>query len=152
MFSAERDSAPELVARTIQENKSLKKRQRDLLELALKAEAADMLAAASSTREFKLIRAIFEDRDAEEVRLLASKIVSLEPAVALLGSRDDQSARVVFARSSQLDQNMGLLLAEACQLMGGRGGGKGEMAQGGGPETSKLDEALRLAAEKVMQG
>ncbi|MEW6210679.1 MAG: DHHA1 domain-containing protein [Acidobacteriota bacterium] len=152
MFSAERDSAPELVARMIQENKSLKKRQRDLLELALKAEAADMLAAASQVGQFKLIQAVFEGRDAEEVRVLASKIVSLEPAVALLGSRDRQSARMIFARSSQLDQNMGALLAEACQLLGGRGGGKGEMAQGGGPQIDKLDEAIRLAAQKIVQG
>src|SRR5439155_25104144 len=33
LFSAERDSAPELVARAIQEHKSTKKRVRDLLEL-----------------------------------------------------------------------------------------------------------------------
>ncbi len=151
MFSAERDAAPELVARMIQENKSLKKRQRDLLELAVKAEAADMLADVKQAVGFKLIEAVFENRDAEELRLLASKIVSLEPAVALLGSCDAQSARMVFARSSSVDRNMGALMAEACQLLGGRGGGKAEMAQGGGPEVGRLDEAIRLAAEKVMQ-
>lgn len=151
MFSTERDAAPELVARMIQENKSLKKRQRDLLELAMKAEAAEMLAAANQAGDFKLIRAVFEDRDAEELRLLASKIVNPGPAVALLGSRDAQSARLVFARSQSLDFNMGALMAEACQALGGRGGGKGEMAQGGGPQVGKLDEAIRLAAEKLAQ-
>ncbi|HEY7547438.1 MAG TPA: DHHA1 domain-containing protein [Blastocatellia bacterium] len=151
MFSAERDSAPELVARMIQENKSLKKRQRDLLELALRAESADMLAAVNRRGSFKLVQAVFENRDVEELRLLASKIVSLEPAVVLLGSRDAQSARLVFARSAEIDRNVGALMAEACQMLGGRGGGKPEMAQGGGPETGKLDEAIRLAAEKVIR-
>jgi alanyl-tRNA synthetase len=152
MFSAERDAAPELVARAIQENKSLKKRQRDLLDLALTAEAMQMLAAAGRSGDFKLIQAVFEDRDAEELRLLASKIIGLEPAVALLGARDAETARLVFARSPSVDKNMGALLAEACQMVGGRGGGKPEMAQGGGPQTEKLYEAIRLAAEKIIEG
>jgi alanyl-tRNA synthetase len=46
LFSADRDSAPELVARLIQENKELKKRARDLLEKASSAEAADMISGA----------------------------------------------------------------------------------------------------------
>jgi alanyl-tRNA synthetase len=47
---------------------------------------------------------------------------------------------------------MGALLADACQMDGGRGGGKPEMAQGGGPQTEKLYEAIRLAAEKIIEG
>ncbi|HVG21721.1 MAG TPA: DHHA1 domain-containing protein, partial [Blastocatellia bacterium] len=57
--------------------------------------------------------------------------------------------RLIFARSSSLTQNMGQLLSEACQLLGGRGGGKPDLAQGGGPAPEKLDEAIGIAAEKV---
>jgi alanyl-tRNA synthetase len=149
LLSAERDSAPEMVARMMQENKSLKKRQRDLLELAMTAEAAEMLAQASRHGAFKIIRATWEARDPEELRVLASKIVGKEPAVALLGTRDASMARLVFARSESITQNMGQLLAESCQLLGGRGGGRPDIAQGGGPDAQKLDEAINLAVEKV---
>ncbi len=149
LFSAERDAAPDLASRVMEENKSLKKRLRDLLELAMSAEAAGLLAETEATNDFKIIHRAFDGRDIEEVRLLASKIVSLEPAVALLGTRDESSARLVFARSASLPQEMGRLMAEACKLLGGRGGGRPEMAQGGGPATEKLEEALLNAAAEA---
>jgi Alanyl-tRNA synthetase len=150
LFSAERDAAPELVARALQENKSLKKRIRELLEIAVTVEATEMLAAAMQVGEFKLVRAAFDGRDLEEVRLLASKITQAEPSVALLGIKDAGAARLIFARSASLNQNMGQLLAEACQLLGGRGGGRPELAQGGGPDATKLEAAINLAAEKLL--
>jgi alanyl-tRNA synthetase len=150
LFSAERDTTPELVARTLQETKSLKKRIRELLEIAAAVEAAEMLAKATNAGGFKLVRATFDGRDQEEVRLLASKITQSEPAVALLGTREAGAARLIFARSAGLNQNMGQLLAEACQLLGGRGGGRPELAQGGGPDTAKLDAALDLAAGRLV--
>jgi alanyl-tRNA synthetase len=149
LFSCERDSSPDLVARAIQENKASKRRIRDLLEMAMKAEASEMLAAATSSREFKLIQAVFHARDFEEARMLASKIVQLEPSVALLATKDAAGARLVFARSASLEQNMGQLLAEACEALGGRGGGKPDLAQGGGPNAEKVEETIRAAAEKV---
>lgn len=150
LFSAERDGSVELVRRMMQENKNLKRRVRDLLELAMTAEAAEMRAAATSNGAFKIIPAVFDGRDFEELRMLATKIVQAEPAITLLGTKDPGSARLVFARSASLTENMGQLLAEACQLLGGRGGGKPDLAQGGGPDASKLDEAIKLAAEKII--
>src|SRR6185436_14758304 len=130
--------------------KTLKKRVRELLELAMTAEASRMLKETPSSGDFKLIRAIFDDRELEEIRMLAARIVEQEPAIALLGARDAAAARLVFARSGSLSQNMGELLTEACQVLGGRGGGKPDLAQGGGPESQRLDEAIALAARKVM--
>lgn len=149
MFSAERDGTPELVAKALQESKLLKKRQRELLNLAMTAEAAEILKAAQDRGGFKLVQAVFDQRDVEELRVLASKITSAESAVALLGSRDE-TARLVFARSSALSQNMGELLAEACQMLGGRGGGKPDLAQGGGPLVDKIDESIKTAADKIL--
>lgn len=150
LFSAERDSAPELVGRSLQENKALKKRVRELLEVAVAVEASQMLQSAMPAGEFKLVRAVFDGRDLEEVRLLAAKITQAEPAVALLGAKEASAARLIFARSASLNQNMGQLLAEACQLLGGRGGGRPELAQGGGPDAARLEEAIHFAAERLL--
>ncbi len=149
LFSAERDSSPELVARAIQENRSTKKRVRDLLELAMSAEASEMLAASAGPGGFKIVHAVFEGRDAEELRVLAAKIVQREPSVALLATKQAGAARLVFARSASLEQNMGLLLAEACETLGGRGGGKPELAQGAGPNVERTEEAITAAVEKI---
>ena len=148
-FSADRDTTPDLVDRMIKENKALKKRLRELLELAMTAEASRLLKEAPMTGNFKLVRALFEDREMDELRVLASKIVEQEPAVALLGAKDDKAARLVFARSGSVAHDMGRLLAEACQVLGGRGGGKPELAQGGGPDRHRLDEAIGGAVEEI---
>lgn len=150
LFSAERDSSPELVRRALQENKTLKKRTRDLLELAMSAEAAEMLAAATKAERFKLVQGVFVARDFEEIRVLASKLVAREPSIALLATKEKDAARLVFARSASLSHNVGALLAEACEILGGRGGGKPELAQGGGPNVEKTEEAIRAATEKIM--
>jgi alanyl-tRNA synthetase len=149
LLSAERDSTPELVAAVIGESKTLKKRVRDLLGVALAVEAAELLAAAPQAGAFKIVSRVFNERNAEELRLLASRIVQSEPAVALLGSNDGGAAKLAFARSESVSHNMGELIAEACLLLGGRGGGKGDVAQGGGPDPSNLEQVIQLAAEKL---
>jgi alanyl-tRNA synthetase len=149
LFSAQRDSTPELVARAIQETKSAKKRVRDLLERAMAAEASEMLGACDEIGDPRIVHAVFEGRDVEEVQMLAAKLVQREPSIALLATKQAGAARLVFARSASLDQNMGELLSEACKTLGGRGGGGSDMAQGGGPETQKAEQAIREAVEKI---
>jgi len=149
MFSADRDSAPELVARALQEIKSTRKRARDLLELAMTAEAAAMLETGFDCGGFKVVQAVFDSRELEEIRILAAKIVNREPSIALLATKEPTAARLVFSRSESLTANMGQLLSEACELLGGRGGGKPELAQGGGPNVERLEEAISNAAAKV---
>jgi len=148
LFSCDRDSSAELAARAIQENRDLKKQIRDLRELAMSAEASDILAAASGDR-FKLVKAIFKLRDFEEIRILASKIVEREPAIALLATTDAKGARLVFARSVSLKPDMGNLLSQACAALGGRGGGKPDLAQGGGPAIDKLEETIDWASNEL---
>ena len=40
-------------------------------------------------------------------------------------------------------------MREACAMLDGRGGGKPDMAQGGGKRVEQLDETLRLMKEKL---
>jgi len=149
LFSAEREKSPELVALAMQENKGLKRRIRDLLELAMSAEAGQMLSLAPIFQGFKLIQATFVGRDLEELRMLASKVVQREPSVALLATKDAGSARLIFARSASLTQDMCELLAAACETLGGRGGGKPELAQGGGPNVERVEAAIAAASESI---
>jgi alanyl-tRNA synthetase len=44
---------------------------------------------------------------------------------------------------------MGALLKDALAILGGKGGGNPDFAQGSGPATDKLDEALSAAAHKL---
>jgi alanyl-tRNA synthetase len=66
---------------------------------------------------------------------------------ALLGAVEDGRAFLCFARPKGPGASMGDLLREAVAIVGGKGGGAPELAQGSGPEAARLEEALDAAAE-----
>jgi len=96
-----------------------------------------------------VIAKVFENRDAESLKYLAQALIANSSVVALLGSRDHEAARLVFARSSDAPGDMNALMRNACEMLDGRGGGKADMAQGGGKNVEKLDEAIDIAARAL---
>ena len=71
--------------------------------------------------------------------------------IALLASRDGETARLVFARSADGSGDMNALMRSACEMIDGRGGGKVDMAQGGGKNVGALDHALETVSRLVTQ-
>jgi len=92
-----------------------------------------------------IIAKIFDDRDAESLKHLALALIAHPNNVALLGSRDGDTARLVFARSSDADGDMSELMSRVCPIIGGRGGGRPDMAQGGGKNVARLADAIESA-------
>jgi alanyl-tRNA synthetase len=93
-----------------------------------------------------IVAKLFSERDADSLKHLALALVAHPNTIALLGSRDDATARLVFARSSDASGDMNSLMRGACLIIGGRGGGKPDMAQGGGKNVEKLSEAIEHAS------
>jgi alanyl-tRNA synthetase len=150
LFSAGRDDAPHLAAQMIDENKELHRRIRVLEETAA-ADEAEKLFSETGPREdgTRIIAKVFDGRDNDLLKKLAHALTARPKTVALLGSRDGDTARLVFARSQDADGDMSSLMREACASLDGRGGGKPEMAQGGGKKIDQLAEALTRAASSL---
>src|SRR6266404_3787428 len=102
----------------------------------------------NSSSEARVISRIFDDRDADSLKHLALALIAHPKVVAILGSRDGDKARLVFARSSDAPGDMNVLMRAACSVIGGRAGGKPDMAQGGGKNVDKLIEALSEATKR----
>jgi alanyl-tRNA synthetase len=150
LFSASRDDSAKLGARMIEENKDLHRRVRSLEEIAARVEADELLASISpSSAGFRVVSQIFDDRDAESLKRLALALISHPNTIALLGSRDKEAARLVFARVADAPGDMNALMRDACETLDGRGGGKPDMAQGGGKNVAKLAQAIDAAAENL---
>ena len=170
LFSAGREDSPPLVARLVEENKKLRRRAGELEEVACRVEAEELLQEADrgtsptpgspagqpgwggAVREGStlIITKLFNDRDADSLKHLALALIAHPNVVALLGSRDGDTARLVFARSSDARGDMNALMRRACSLIEGRGGGKPDMAQGGGKDVEKLGQALEEAAKSLI--
>ena len=161
LFSAGRDDLPTLVSKLIDENKRLARRVRELDQIACRVEAEEMLKPANlgdrgssptvregsnQSTEMRIITRIFTDRDGDSLKHLALALIAHPNVVALLGSRDAETARLVFARSADAAGDMNVLMRKACEVIDGRGGGKPDMAQGGGKNVAALEAVLEAAA------
>jgi alanyl-tRNA synthetase len=117
-------------------------RSRRLLDAAIEGEAGVLLA--KSAERPAVVTGSFDGRPLEELRALAMRLVALDRCVALLGTRGEK-AQVVFAQSEGLPLDVPALVRDAVALLGGRGGGRGNLAQGGGDRVERLAEALSAA-------
>lgn len=149
-FSSAFEDLPAAARRALDARIEGERERHALLERALEGEAHRLLAATTGTRPATVV-ATYEGWPAADLRLLAQKLVALAPSVALLGSRADK-AHLVFAQSPGLGHDIPALLRQAVAELGGRGGGKGDLAQGGGDRADLLDEVLAAAARAVQGG
>jgi alanyl-tRNA synthetase len=161
-FSSGLDELPEAARRTLGQLRDADKRGRDLLDRAMEGEARRLLSLARNEsalavelgglsgppRPPTVVVRTYEGWPAGDLRVLAGHLVALAPCVALLGSRADK-AHLVFAQSDGLPHDVPALLRDALALVGGRGGGRGNVAQGGGDRVEGLDEALAQAERAV---
>jgi alanyl-tRNA synthetase len=106
----------------------------------------DELAARAKELPFgKVLAAKVDVQDGAMLRELAEKLRDkLGDADVLLGSVNGPKAQLVCTVSKSLTDRFkaGDLIRPVAQILGGSGGGRPDMAQAGGTEIAKLDEAL----------
>ena len=92
------------------------------------------------------------DLDANGMRQLADSLSQkLKSGVVVLGQATDGKASFVARVTDDLVKrlNAGQIVKEVSQVVGGKGGGRADMATGGGSQTEKLDEALEASYAAV---
>ena len=125
-----------------------KKLERELESLKAKAAAgatADLAASAPDVAGVKVVAARLEGLDAKSLRDAVDQLKSrLGDAVIVLASAQDGKASLVAGvQGSALGKvKAGELLSHVAAQIGGKGGGRPDMAQGGGPDGPALVAAL----------
>ncbi len=120
-------------------------RARTALQHELARYRADELAAGADVIGGLRLVASAADVDANGLKALAAAIAAKPGHVAALVSRSSP-ALVVVARASDLDASAQQIVASLLAKFGGRGGGRPELAQGGGLSGSP-DEILALVRQ-----
>ncbi|MDQ5837452.1 MAG: alanine--tRNA ligase, partial [Acidobacteriota bacterium] len=136
----------------------LKKSRREADELRLKlalgagAQAENGEEAREVTGGVLVLAREASDLDAQALRQLSDTLLAqLKSGVVVLGRRADGKASLIVRTSSDLAGRVpaGQVIKQLAPIIGGRGGGKPDMAEGGGPEPQKLSEALEASYQVV---
>ncbi|MCZ8341874.1 MAG: alanine--tRNA ligase [Leptospira sp.] len=113
-----------------------------------------LLSSLESYEKGKLVLSIFDAQDPKSLKDLADQLKSREPEIlCLFGSKDGDSSTLVFMCNKILvDRGIhcGNLLKEALDILGGKGGGRPDMAQGGGKNPQDLEKAIQKAKSSAM--
>ena len=133
----------DLVHRMAGELKESRRELRNARDALLDAEAAALWHQAAVVGPARVVHAHLSERAPDDLKHLAQRLVEHEGTAVLLASgQAGQKGFFTFARSADLDLHMGSLVRQACQVIGGGGGGRPEFAQGGGPQGDLVVPAL----------
>jgi alanyl-tRNA synthetase len=150
-----RVSEPELVAQVdrILEEKRLQERQIEHLKTRIaQSLARDLESKARNKNGVRYLVAQVESLDRQQMRSLADTLRNkLKSAVVVLSSAEDGAVAIVAAVTPDLTKKIqaGNLVRTLAQAVGGKGGGRPDMAEGGGKDPSALPHALDTIAAEI---
>ncbi|MEM7183910.1 MAG: DHHA1 domain-containing protein, partial [Spirochaetota bacterium] len=127
-----------------------KSKSKDLLGLD-----QEILATAIEKSGIQVMQRIFDSSiKVDALKQLGDKLKNkAEPVVVLFAIDSGKSATLLYmANKFALEKNINCnhLLKETSAIVGGRGGGKPDMAQGGGKDASKIPAALQKAIDLIV--
>ncbi|QDH20047.1 alanine--tRNA ligase [Saccharibacillus brassicae] len=139
-------------------NKQLKDAEREIESLRGKLgaiEAGQLTDRARTVGDVQVLAEAVSASGMDALRSLADELkTKLPQAVLVLGAVDGEKVNFVVAVPQELTKrglHAGKLVKEAASVCGGGGGGRPDMAQAGGKDASKLQEALGAAVSMLEQ-
>ena len=150
-----RVAEPELVEQVdrLLAEKRDREREIDQLKTRLAQSAArDLEAKAKDKGDVRYLIAQVEGLDRQQMRTLADALRNKwKSAVVVLASTGDGAVSIVAAVTKDLTQRIqaGKLVGALAQAVGGKGGGRPDMAEGGGKDASALPQALAAISAEV---
>jgi alanyl-tRNA synthetase len=142
------------VQRLLEQQKEAQREIERLKRSLMSGDSVDLSANAREVAGARVLGATVEIGDPGALREMADQLRDkLAPAVVLLGSpsKDGKKALLVCSVSKALTDRFraGSIVKAAASIVGGSGGGRADFAQAGGPDPSRLNEAVNKVYEIV---
>ncbi|SDS79354.1 alanyl-tRNA synthetase [Pseudomonas asplenii] len=155
LIKGNRDNLIDKLSAVLERNRLLEKQLEQLQAKAASAAGDDLSAQAQDVKGVKVLTARLDGQDGKALLALVDQLKNkLGRAVILLGSVHEEKVVLVAGVTKDLTGQLkaGDLMKQAAAAVGGKGGGRPDMAQGGGTDASALDAALALTTPFVEQG
>jgi alanyl-tRNA synthetase len=143
---------PKRLQKLLEDQKALEKRIAGLETRLAVARAEALAATARTINEVPVVAARVDGLDSEGLRAVVDAIRDrLGSGVVVVGGAADGKVSLVAAVTRDLTKryHAGKLIQTVAQVVGGGGGGRPDLAQAGGKDPARLDEALALVHELI---
>jgi alanyl-tRNA synthetase len=150
LLSGSFEDVPAKVAALLKHQKELEKEIAALNASAAMSDLDGLLAGAVEVDGIKVISGQLTLDSAKTLREVGDKIRDkMESGIAVLGGEFGGKAALLALVSKDLTSRIkaGQLVKEVAAIVGGKGGGRPDMAQAGGPMADKLPEAIKAVAD-----
>ena len=155
LVKGSRDNLIDKLSAVLERNRQLEKQLEQLQAKAASAAGDDLANSAVDVKGVKVLAARLDGQDGKALLALVDQLKNkLGRAVILLGSVHEEKVVLVAGVTKDLTGQLkaGDLMKQAAAAVGGKGGGRPDMAQGGGVDAAALDGALALTVPFVEQG
>jgi alanyl-tRNA synthetase len=146
------EEVAERVERLLAQQRQLEKQLEQLRRQMAGSQSDDLLAKAQTVRGVRVIASEVDADDPKRLLELADQLRDrLGSGLVVLASKQNGEVRLLAAVTKDLTKTIhaGKLIGEIAPLLGGKGGGRPDLAQAGGKDASKIDAALARAVELV---
>ena len=154
-LKTQRDNLPNAIERLQEE---VKRTRKEIDDLKLKIATGAVGTATSNGDEardisgVKVLGKIVEGLDGNGARQLSDTLLArLRSGVVVLGRQTEGKVSIIVRVSDDLTGKVkaGNVIKEIVPIVGGRGGGRPDMAEGGGTEPTKLGEAIDASYDVI---
>jgi len=140
------------IAQILEQTKSLEKELDSLKAKLASSQGNDLLSTAVSVGDVKVLSATLPGADAKILRETLDQLRNkLKSCVVVLGSAQGEKVQLAAGVSSDLTSKVkaGELVNFVALQVGGKGGGKADMAMAGGTQPENLEAALSSVRSQV---
>jgi alanyl-tRNA synthetase len=155
-LKARPEELPERVGSIVEKLRAAEKELEKARLAQLLGASAELAAGAAQVGPVKVVAHRVDGAGGGDVRNLAmdvrGRLPQGEPGVVVVIGQADGKVSVVAATNEEARArgiSAGELVRAVGPLLGGKGGGKDDVAQGGGTDASHIDEALALVTHEV---
>ena len=142
----------EKIKQLISDQKSLEKQITNFQKQLASDQSVDLISKAENINGIKLLATEVSGVSAKDLRDLADKLKDkLGTAVVVLAVVSGKKVSLISAVTKNLTDKYqaGTILNHVASQIGGKGGGRADMAQGGGTEPEKLKDALNSVKDLI---
>jgi alanyl-tRNA synthetase len=151
-FQQEATASKQAQEKLAEEKRALERQIEQMKEKLARSEVAGIESGVREIKGAKVLAAQVAGMDREQLRTMVDSLrVKWKSAVVILGSSQDSNVAIVVGVTKDLISKVhaGKLAGSVAQAVGGKGGGRPDMAEAGGKDPAALASALDSAYKTV---